>query len=102
MPIVSRRTSQGYKESNNRWTTDPSSLFAQLFCLGAAQYAPPPTSADPSTIKDCTWWFVAGASDTCDGITAAYGITQAQLLSYVSSPLLSLQYLTVGLIFYVM
>jgi hypothetical protein len=74
------------------------SLFTQLFWLGAAQFDPPPTSTDPSTIKDCSWWFVAEASDTCDGIAAAYGVPKAQLVSYVSPPLFGLQYLTAWLI----
>ncbi|KAL0940482.1 LysM domain-containing protein [Colletotrichum truncatum] len=65
-----------------------SALLAQFLCLGAAQFTePPPSTADPSTIKDCTWWFVAGASDTCDRVTATYGITQAQLVRY--NPILS-------------
>ncbi|KAJ0159174.1 LysM domain-containing protein, partial [Colletotrichum tanaceti] len=66
-----------------------SSLVAQLLCLGAvAQWAePPPSTADPGTITDCTWWFVAGASDTCQRVTATYGITQAQLVAY--NPILS-------------
>ncbi|KAH0424198.1 LysM domain-containing protein [Colletotrichum camelliae] len=65
-----------------------SALLAQFLCLGAAQFTePPPSTADPSTIKDCTWWFVAGASDTCDRVTATYGLTQAQLVRY--NPILS-------------
>ncbi|KAK2042618.1 hypothetical protein LZ31DRAFT_525886 [Colletotrichum somersetense] len=65
-----------------------SALLAQFLCLGAAQFTePPPSTADPNTIKDCTWWFVAGASDTCDRVTATYGLTQAQLVRY--NPILS-------------
>ncbi|EMD95262.1 hypothetical protein COCHEDRAFT_1129592 [Bipolaris maydis C5] len=59
-----------------------SSLFTQLFCLGTARFEPPPTTADPSTIKDCTWWFVAKASDTCDQIAPSYGINVEQLVRY--------------------
>ncbi|KAJ6286650.1 hypothetical protein J3E71DRAFT_235379 [Bipolaris maydis] len=59
-----------------------SSLFTQLFCLGTARFEPPPTTADPSTIKDCTWWFVAKASDTCDRIAPSYGINVEQLVRY--------------------
>ncbi|WQF88125.1 Putative LysM domain-containing protein [Colletotrichum destructivum] len=66
-----------------------SSVVAQLLCLGAvAEWTEPPHStAIPNTIKDCTWWFVTGASDTCERVTATYGITQAQLVSY--NPVLS-------------
>ncbi|GKT54691.1 lysM domain-containing protein [Colletotrichum tofieldiae] len=63
-------------------------LFAQLLAFGAAQFTePPPSTADPSTITDCTWWFIAGATDTCDGVTAQYGLTKAQLVRY--NPILS-------------
>ncbi|WYZ42076.1 hypothetical protein EsH8_V_000971 [Colletotrichum jinshuiense] len=58
-------------------------LLAQLLCLGTAQFTePPPTTADPNTIKDCTWWFVATAADTCDTVYTTYGLTQAQFARY--------------------
>ncbi|KXH67633.1 LysM domain-containing protein [Colletotrichum salicis] len=58
-----------------------------MLCLGAfAQYTErPPSTADPNTIKDCTWWFVARASDTCARVTATYSITQDQLVRYAPS-----------------
>ncbi|KAK8043699.1 hypothetical protein PG993_006129 [Apiospora rasikravindrae] len=60
-----------------------STLLVQMACLGAAEFVePPPTTADPSTIQDCTWWFVAGTSDTCDQVLATYGLTRAQLDRY--------------------
>lgn len=45
---------------------------------------PPPTTADPDTIKDCTWWHVAASGDTCESVSARYRITTAQLTSYAS------------------
>lgn len=54
--------------------------------LAKAQWnEPPPTTADPDTISDCTWWFVATTSDTCASIASMYGLTEAELVSYVSS-----------------
>lgn len=59
-------------------------VLAQAVDLGASQFAePPPTTADPSTIQDCTWRFVAGATDTCDQLIATYAVTMAQLVGYV-------------------
>lgn len=60
-------------------------VVANLLALGMAQWVEPsPTTADPGTIHDCTWWHVATSSDTCDTITAAYGLTQDQPFSYLS------------------
>lgn len=60
-------------------------LIGQLIATGASQFTEePPTKADPNTVQDCTWWFVATASDTCSSIASLYGLTQAQLVQYVS------------------
>ncbi|KAK3491815.1 hypothetical protein B0T13DRAFT_490449 [Neurospora crassa] len=39
---------------------------------------PPDTTADPNTIKTCTWWHVAGSGDSCTSIASTYGITSEQ------------------------
>ncbi|OHX00143.1 putative LysM domain-containing protein [Colletotrichum incanum] len=66
----------------------PSVFLAQLLCLATAQFTePPPTTADPGTIKDCTWWLVASATETCDSVVTTYGLTKEQLIRY--NPILS-------------
>lgn len=40
---------------------------------------PPPTTADPNTLPECSWWHVAGAGDTCEDLSATWGITVATL-----------------------
>jgi hypothetical protein len=50
--------------------------LALLPVLGAAQYlVEPPTTAAPDTIKDCTYWQVASANDTCESIIEEWGAT---------------------------
>ena len=44
----------------------------------------PPTTADPNTPEDCTWWHIAEASDTCSSISDDYFITEPSFVSYVS------------------
>lgn len=53
--------------------------------LAAAQTytIPPPTTAPPDTILDCTNWYVGVSSDTCAFIASSNGITLQQLYSYV-------------------
>lgn len=46
-------------------------------------YEPPPTTADPNTIRDCTWWHVAAAGDTCAGIAAEMGLPVSDFQTYV-------------------
>lgn len=46
---------------------------------------PPDTTADPNTIKTCTWWHVAESSDSCASIASLYGITSEQFARWVSS-----------------
>ena len=61
-------------------------FVAKLLFLGLAQaqwIEPPPTTADPNTIKDCTWWHEASATDTCDSVAALYGLSEEQLIAYV-------------------
>ncbi|KAI0121074.1 hypothetical protein BJ170DRAFT_644754 [Xylariales sp. AK1849] len=54
-----------------------------LPALGAAQFlVNPPTTADPNTIADCTYWQVAASNDTCASISAYWGITVAQFETY--------------------
>lgn len=57
-----------------------------LFTRGAlGQFTqPPPTTADPNTIKDCTWWHVADTGDTCESVRALYDLSAVQFVSYVS------------------
>lgn len=40
---------------------------------------PPPTTADPNTLPECSWWHVAGAGDTCEDLSDTWGITVATL-----------------------
>lgn len=47
-------------------------LFA---ALGSAYLEDPPTTADPNTISECSWWIVATASDTCTGISDDWGVS---------------------------
>ncbi|KAK6857297.1 hypothetical protein PG990_010859 [Apiospora arundinis] len=57
--------------------------LALLPALGAAQFQEaPPTTAAPDTIRDCTYWQVAAAEDTCDSIAAYWGITLDQFKAY--------------------
>ena len=48
----------------------------------------PDTPADPNTIKDCTWWHVAAAGETCASIAAGYSLSRQQFATYVSLGLL--------------
>ncbi|KAK0710665.1 hypothetical protein B0H67DRAFT_601626 [Lasiosphaeris hirsuta] len=48
----------------------------------AAFYEDPPTTADPNTILDCTWWHVAASGDTCAGIAAGPAIEVSAFQSY--------------------
>lgn len=53
-------------------------LLAQLglfAALGSAYLQDPPTSADPSTVSDCSWWIIATSTDTCAAIAGANGIS---------------------------
>ncbi|OTA84782.1 carbohydrate-binding module family 50 protein [Hypoxylon sp. CO27-5] len=53
-------------------------LFAQLSlfaALGSAYLQDPPTTADPNTVSDCSWWIVAASTDTCEAIADANGIS---------------------------
>jgi hypothetical protein len=43
---------------------------------------PPPTTADPKSLPECTWWHVAGAGDTCDTLSATWGLTGATLTNW--------------------
>ncbi|GKT62699.1 lysM domain-containing protein [Colletotrichum tofieldiae] len=42
----------------------------------------PPSTADPNTPADCTWWHIAEASDTCDAIAGTYALEISDLISY--------------------
>ena len=62
---------------------------ASLVRLAAGQYTvPPPTSAPPDTIQDCTNWYVGADGDTCAGISDDNFITLDQLYRYVRGSLL--------------
>ena len=43
---------------------------------------PPPTTADPNTLPECSWWHVAGAGDTCEQLSAAWGVTIATFTTW--------------------
>ncbi|KAM7198731.1 LysM domain containing protein [Naviculisporaceae sp. PSN 640] len=45
-------------------------------------YEPPPTTADPNTILDCTFWHVAGTGDTCASIGDLNGLSIATFQNY--------------------
>ncbi|CCC12068.1 hypothetical protein SMACR_02289 [Sordaria macrospora] len=56
-------------------------FFGALFLIHGvwSQFTvPPDTTADPNTIKTCTWWHVAESSDSCASIVSSYGITSEQ------------------------
>lgn len=43
-----------------------------LFCMLASAYlVDPPTTANPNTVSDCSWWIVAKSTDTCAAIASA-------------------------------
>ena len=37
-------------------------------------YEPPPSTADPNTIRDCTWWYVAATGDGCASIASGHNL----------------------------
>ncbi|TDZ67286.1 LysM domain-containing protein [Colletotrichum trifolii] len=59
-------------------------LAAQLSWSVVAQswVVEPPSTADPATPSDCTWWHTAASSETCDLIAAAYGLPVSDFTSY--------------------
>ncbi len=58
-------------------------LFAAL-PLCSAYLEPPPTTADPSTVSDCSWWVVVASEETCLSITKARAMSVADFSDYVS------------------
>ncbi|KAM7214826.1 hypothetical protein V8F06_009816 [Rhypophila decipiens] len=56
-----------------------SQLLAGAFLLAQGAWSQftsdPDTTADPNTVKTCTWWHVAASDDTCASIATAYGLT---------------------------
>lgn len=46
-------------------------------------YEPPPTTADPKTILDCTYWHVAGTGDTCASIAGLTSLSVHIFQNYV-------------------
>ncbi|KAF4919633.1 LysM domain-containing protein [Colletotrichum viniferum] len=59
-------------------------LVAQLSWSVVAQSwdVAPPSTADPNTPSDCTWWHVAESSETCDTIATSYGLEVSDFTSY--------------------
>lgn len=45
---------------------------------------PPPTTALPGTVEDCTWWAVAVDGDTCRSLADGNFISQDELKRMVS------------------
>jgi hypothetical protein len=65
-------------------------LTSVVFCvmlalpMAAAQYIiDPPTTAPEDTIRDCTNWWIATESDTCESLAEAGFISLEQLYDYV-------------------
>ena len=64
------------------------SLYATLGCVifasgVLAQFLePPPTTSDPQTIKECTFWHIAVAGDTCEKLSSDSALTVAQLTTW--------------------
>ncbi|KAJ4994209.1 LysM domain-containing protein [Stagonosporopsis vannaccii] len=50
--------------------------------LGAAYLDPPPTTAAPDTIEDCSYWRIATETDTCASISKNAYITETQFSTY--------------------
>ncbi|KAJ5008114.1 LysM domain-containing protein [Colletotrichum sp. SAR 10_66] len=59
-------------------------LVAQISWSVVAQSwdVEPPSTADPNTPSDCTWWHVAESSETCDAIATSYGLEVSDFTSY--------------------
>jgi hypothetical protein len=57
--------------------------LALLPLFSAAFPVDPPTTASPDTVGDCTYWHVAAETDSCASIGEYWGLTDAQLMSYV-------------------
>ncbi|KAK1625448.1 hypothetical protein BDP81DRAFT_474374 [Colletotrichum phormii] len=59
-------------------------LAAQIswFVIAQSWDVEPPSTADPSTPSDCTWWHVAQISETCEIIATSYGIETSEFTSY--------------------
>lgn len=58
---------------------------AVILASGVLGYTePPPTTALPGTVEDCTWWAVAAAGDTCRSLADGNFISQDELKRMVS------------------
>lgn len=57
----------------------------------------PPGPALPNTIAECSGWKLIASGDSCASLEAAYAITENQLLTYVSIPLLLLHFRLISL-----
>ena len=58
-------------------------LLASHAVFATAYIVNPPASAAPSTIQDCTNWYIPVTGDTCQSIAYAYGLTPDQFVAYV-------------------
>lgn len=59
--------------------------LAMLSSIATAWPVAPDTTAASDTIEDCTYWAVATADDTCPSFSEYWGLTEAQLTTYVRS-----------------
>ena len=62
-------------------------VLALLFTalpLCSAYLEQPLTTADPSTVSDCSWWDVVASGDTCLSVANARTMSVADLSAYVS------------------
>ncbi|KAJ9143047.1 LysM domain-containing protein [Pleurostoma richardsiae] len=51
-------------------------LLGLHLSLACAYLTDPPTTADPNTVSDCSYWVVAASGDSCTAIAADYGISE--------------------------
>lgn len=59
--------------------------LAMLSSMAVAWPVDPESTAAPDTIADCTYWAIATAEDTCQSLSEYWGLSEAQLTTYVRS-----------------
>jgi hypothetical protein len=57
--------------------------FLALPCIVAAYPVDPPSTAGADTVDDCTYWHIAAVAETCSDMAEYWGLTEAQLATYV-------------------
>ena len=58
--------------------------FALFLSLSSAWLVPPPSTADPATVQDCSGWTTIAASTTCASIARDNAVSVSDFILYVS------------------